>query len=151
MISTVLATALNRPWTRTGAVAVLVALISLAGVRHGASPPLVRTVLLAQPPSAVAVDPRTGHAFVATVGALEPGHVSMVDTATGALLRTVPVGLDPSALAVDERAGRVVVVNHDSGSVSVLDARSGGIVNTVTVGPLPHAVAVDESSVFNVN
>ena len=60
MIPTSWTAALNSLWTRAVAVAVLVALIGLAGgqVHHEDTNPLVRTVLLAQPPSAVAVDPR---------------------------------------------------------------------------------------------
>src|SRR5438132_12140542 len=91
---------------------VLAILVGLAAMHRPDADPVVRTVVLDESPRAVVVDPRTSRAFVATGGAGEPGHVSMVDTATGALLRTVPVGLDPCALAVDERAGRGVVVNH---------------------------------------
>ena len=133
-------------WTRAVTGAALLGLSGLAALRHGVPSLPVQTVILTQRPSAVAVDTRTGQAFVATVGAGagEPGQVSVLATATGVLLRTVSVGLDPCALAVDERAGRVLVVNHLSGSVSVLDARSGRRLATVPVGPLPRAVAVDE-------
>lgn len=133
-------------WTRAVAVVVLLGLSGLTALRHGATTPPVRTVILSQRPRAVALDTQTGLTFVATAGAgaREPGQVSLLATATGVLLRTVSVGLDPTALAVDERAGRVLVVNHQSGSVSVLDARSGRRIATVPVGLLPRAVAVDE-------
>src|SRR5919199_5403671 len=85
---------------------VLAILVGLAARHRPDADPVVRTVVLDENPSAVAVDTRTGHAFVATGSAGEPGHVSMVDMATGGLLRTVPVGLDPTAVAVDERGGR---------------------------------------------
>ncbi len=131
-------------WRQAGSLAFLVALIGLLGIHRAETTPVVGSSILEQRPGAVAVDARSGRAFVMIVGAGVPGHVSMVDTRTGVLLRTVPVGLDPCALAVDQRAERVVVVNHDSGSVTVLDARDGRVIDTVPVGLLPHAVAVDE-------
>jgi YVTN family beta-propeller protein len=122
----------------------LVGLLALLASHHVVNSPMVGGSTLEQRPGAVAVDTRSGHAFVVTVGAGVPGHVSTVDIRTGAILRTAQVGLEPRALAVDQRAGRVVVVNHGSGSVSVLDSHTGSVVDTVPVGLFPHAVAVDE-------
>ncbi len=95
-------------------------------------------------PSALAVDPRTGHTFVALLSpGPGPGAVAMLDTRSGTLLRTVPVGYNPSALAVATRAGRVFVLNSDP-TVSVLDAVSGAPVRTLALRALPYALAVDE-------
>jgi len=110
--------------------------------------------------SALAIDARRDHAFVATVAASPkacatpggvchmPGTVLMLDTHDGRALRATPVGDNPSTIVVDERAGRVFVVNsgtngEDIGTVSVLDAATGRLVRSTTVGFLPEGVAVD--------
>ena len=56
---------------------------------------------------AVAVDARTGRAFVATA---ETGTVGVLDVRTGSVLRTIAVGVHPLAIAVAERTDRAFVV-----------------------------------------
>jgi serine/threonine-protein kinase len=90
---------------------------------------------------AVAVDPRTWHAFSANWG---DDTVSMVDTRSGQILRTVHVGHLPVAVAVDGATGKVFIANNGAGAVSVLDAQSGALLRTVPVGPHPAKVVVDE-------
>lgn len=134
---------------RLGAVAVAAGLTLLAGVvaqRGAAANPVLRTIAVGQSPAALAVDERTGRAFVVNSG---DNTVSVLDTRTATLLRTVGVGWAPLAIAVDERAGRVFVVNASArylatGSVSVLDAASGRLVNTTAVGVTPYAAAIDQ-------
>src|SRR5919204_6664871 len=109
-------------------------------------PPAVRTSAVGRVPTAVVVDARTRHVFVANLGSKT---VSMLDAASGAVLATVAVAHHPSALAVATTAGRVFVVSDDvtldgAGRVSVLDARSGRLLRTVVVGQGEHALAVDE-------
>jgi YVTN family beta-propeller protein len=111
----------------------------------------VQTVYVGKNPVAVAVDGRTGRAFVVVQGdyALHGnptgnGSVRVVDTRHGRVLRTVGVGLSPSAVAVDERTGRVFVANDGERSVSVLDAYSGTVLRTVRVGFGPIAIATDD-------
>ncbi len=134
--------------------------VSVLDGRTGA---LVRTVLFpgATSATAMAVDPRNGHVFVATGSRdnhgnnVAPGGIVMLDGYGGRVLRAVSLGANPSALAVDERRGRVfVAVIGDSdfgrpyyppkgpGSVTVLDAHSGNALRTVTVGVNPFELVV---------
>src|SRR5947209_14349731 len=93
------------------AVVAVVLLALVAGgmvIRPGSAGPVVRTEVLDQSPMGVAVDPRTGRAFITTSDANDNGSVSVLDATTGALITTVPVGpgLLPLSVSVDERAGR---------------------------------------------
>ncbi len=98
---------------------------------------------------AVAVDPRTGCAFVTGSG----NTVSILDGRGAALVRTVTVGQNPGPVVVDASSGRVFVVNSGADSVSMLDARTGTVLRTVPVGAFPVALAVDGRTgrVFVVN
>lgn len=115
---------------------------------------LLHSVALGPDPGAIAIDARTGHAFV--TDAIE-GTVRVFDVATGALSRTVSLGR-VGPLVVDERAGRVFVagawngpdrygVYTDHATVSVLDARSGAVVRTMALNVADDvaALAVDPS------
>jgi len=106
------------------------------------------TVAVGSNPSAIAVDPESGHVFVAGADA---GTVRMLDGGAGTMLRAVAVGQDPSALAVDPATRRVFVCNIDM--VSVLDARSGALAATIPVGANPFGIVVDvpDGRVFTVN
>lgn len=95
---------------------------------------------------ALAVDTRTGRAFVASMSRT-CNCVHVLDARTGAVLRTVSVGSpgrNPVAAAVDVRADRAFVVNDVDNRVITLDARTGSVVHTTTVRTLPTAVAVDQ-------
>jgi len=91
----------------------------------------------------MAIDERTGHAFIAIPDA---NAVAVLNTHSGALLRTSGVGIAPSDLAVDARSGRVVVANSGDTTVSVLDAASGRVLRTIVVSGVPTALAVDEQT-----
>ncbi len=128
----------------TGATALIVA-------RPGQAMSGQRTVPLDGSPSALALDPQTGHAFVAIAGLNgSNGRVTTLDIATGAILRSVAVGsglqiIDPRTMVVDSHTGRVLEANEDT-TVSVLDARDGRLLRTLTVGDglaLPVDMAVD--------
>jgi hypothetical protein len=98
---------------------------------------------------AVALDPRTRRAFLASMGPASPARqassVSVLDSASGRVLRTVAVGAYPTLVAVDAAAGRVLVVHGWGGmgaagessqgigdaGTDVLDARSGRLVDMV--------------------
>jgi len=120
--------------------------------------PLVRTVFVGQTVGTLAVDGRTGRAFVVARsepirGSVPQMVVRMLDTTTGALLRTVVLGtaggIGTSVMAVDQRTGRVFVAHEErmggesSAVVSVLDARSGAVLrqthlsSRMTVGMPP--------------
>jgi YVTN family beta-propeller protein len=127
----------------------------LAGVvmaaHDGDAPALVSTTPVRTLPVAMAVDPRSGHAFVANSG---DDSVSVLDAHSGRLLRTVAVVAAPTTVLVDGRIGRAFVAG--STGLSVLDTVSGarvrprvslpdtgaptGYAHDVTV----RAVAVDE-------
>ena len=78
---------------------------------------VVRTVAVGAGASTMAVDERTGRAFV--VNTMD-NSVSVLDARSGAVVRTVAVGALPVDVALDEAGGRVWVVNQDSSTVSVL-------------------------------
>lgn len=134
---------------RLGGVVTVAGLTLLAGVvaqRGAAANPVLRTIAVGQSPAALAIDERTGRAFVVNSG---DNTVSVLDTRTATLLRTVGVGWAPLTIAVDEQAGRVFVVNASArylatGSVSVLDATSGRLIETTAVGLTPYAIAIDQ-------
>lgn len=127
---------------------VIVAVVTAADERvvvldeRGARPP--HTTIIGRTPGkaggAVAVDERSGHAFVTQPNS---GRVSIVDTGRGTLLRTSSVASGPYAIAAVARTGRIFVVGANGASVSVLDAGTGRLLRTVGVGPLPVGVGVD--------
>lgn len=140
----------KRGWI-TGGLAALAALTGLGMARPVVADPVVSTVTLAQNPTAIAIDARTGRAFVATADPIaNASAVAVFDTASGRLLTTTHIGLNagqnPGPLAVDERAGRVLVVNGDGNNVSVLDARNGRLIHTTRVAGTPQLLAIDQRS-----
>jgi outer membrane protein assembly factor BamB len=131
---------------------VLLAVLAAVALRYPQpGPPAVRTVALEGWPTAVAVDTRTAHAFIASSDVVhQGGRVSVLDTATGTIVRTVPVPVFPAAVAVGaapRRAAtgaRVFVAGSSTngrGYVYMLDARSGRILRTVVVYHDPSGAA----------
>ena len=128
-------------------------LVGARALRRPANGPVVSTVFLDQTMGPVAIDPRTGHAFVLTWGA-GPAHLTILDTHTGALVRTLAVGSTPAggvgALGVDSSAGHVLAaVAGDAAagtvaSVTTLDARGGTVLDRVAIPSSPLALMVDE-------
>jgi YVTN family beta-propeller protein len=112
--------------------------VALLDTRSGA---VLRTVPVGIGASALAVDARSGHAFVANSG---EATVSMLDARTGTVVHTIAVGLHPGAIAVDARSGHVFVANAYDGSVSMLEARSGRVLRTLAVALSPWGIAVDQ-------
>jgi len=131
-------------------------------MRHGtpaATSTQARVIPFRSAALALAVDPRTGRAFVA----LEPvsaravaAEVALVDVRRG-VLRIVPVGLNPVAIAIDAHTRRVFVscsgpLRPDGyeprgrGSITVLDADTGRLVRTERGVQYPDQLAVDEAS-----
>ncbi len=106
---------------------------------------LVRTIELeawpkAAYPGAVAVDERTGMAFVLT-GGTSPARVYMVDARSGSVLRALPAAGAPYAVVVDEQTARVFVADAVAGAVTMLDARTGAVLRTIPLASTPYAVA----------
>jgi len=81
---------------------------------------LVGAVQVGKGPDALALDGRTGKAFVVNDA---DNTVSAVDVTRTAVDRTVPVGTTPVTVAVDQRDGRVLVTALRQSTVSVLDER----------------------------
>src|SRR5919202_4809499 len=124
----------------------LVALASVLVAGRLQVPPAVRTTAVGRIPTAVGVDARTRHVFVANMGS---STVSMLDANSGTVLAAITVSPHPSALAVATTVGRVFAVSDHvtpdgTGRVSVLDAASGHLLRTVAVGQGPHTLAVHE-------
>jgi YVTN family beta-propeller protein len=99
-----------------------------------ASSPVIAISAVGRTPSAIVVDPRSGHVFVANSA---DNTVTMLDAHTGRVLRTISVGGDPDQLRVNPRTERVFVMNEDKSSVSVVDAVTGAVLHTLTPDPGP--------------
>ncbi len=98
---------------------------------------------------AVALDTRTGHAFVVSSGnSGEPpytnGVVTTMNMNTGKVLRTVQVGVEASHLAVDPSSNHLFVlslppvthqdaINFWSARVSMIDTRTGTLLRATTI------------------
>jgi DNA-binding beta-propeller fold protein YncE len=120
--------------------------VTLLDARTGA---LVRTLTLGPDPAdlatAVAVDARSGHAFVTTLSG-----VTMLDARRGTILRRIPVGgRGPADIAVDERRGRAFLAVERGGwprtipgAVRILDTRTGATLRAIPV-PDPMEIALD--------
>jgi YVTN family beta-propeller protein len=107
-----------------------------------AGSPLLAVSAVGRTPSALAVDPRSGHLFVANSF---DDTVTMLDARTGRVLHTTSVGGYPDQLQINPRTERVFVLNQIDGSVSVLDARTGALQRTLTLSVGP-AQAVDHQT-----
>ena len=106
---------------------------------------VVKTIAVGSQPSAVAINPATGLAYVTNRGS---GTVSVIDTATNAVVGSaIRVGSSPQDAAVAQSATitRIYVVNNASNNVSAIDARNGNRVSTISLGlgnSAPTSVAV---------
>jgi DNA-binding beta-propeller fold protein YncE len=80
---------------------------------------VLRRIKVADNPTVVAVNSRTGHILVASVGAVNSssqptgfGVLSVLNGASGALLRRVSIGIFPADMAIDPVARRLLVDNE---------------------------------------
>lgn len=93
-------------------------------------------------PAGVAVDARSGHAFVADPGS---DTVLMLDTRTGAILRSVPMLMTPLSVTADPRSDQIFVAS-ESPFTAVLDARSGTTLRTLVARtPVDGIMAVGDA------
>jgi YVTN family beta-propeller protein len=113
---------------------------SVVLLRRPSSDPLLRTIDLAGTAVAAAVDPRSGHLFVADATS---DAVVMIDARTGAVLRTLAVGSLPLAVRVDARTSRAFVLDAGDRSLSVLDTQTGRLLRTIRLNR-PVGLVVDE-------
>ncbi len=114
-----------------GGHAVVLAGNNRAYVVNARSGQVTATTQVGQGAAAVAIDTKSGRAFVANQ---LDNTVSIVSLATGAVLRTVAVGVAPSLVTVDGPDGLVLVVNEGDDTLSVLNAVSGDLLHTVSPG-----------------
>lgn len=137
----------RRAVRRAAALALLVPLVlGMRSVVASPAAPAVRSVALTGTPQDVALDSRTGYAFVLN----DDATVGVVDLARARLVRTLGrtgVGMFPS-MALDARTGRLVVVDPGNGLapslVRLWDSRSGALLASVRVGRGAIAMAVEE-------
>lgn len=101
---------------------------------------VVRLVTAGQSPDAIAVDPRTGRAFVSDSGA---HAIQVLATRRGGYVHTVAVGAAP-LVAIDTQRQRVFVAS--ASGLSVLDGRSGALLRTHPLALDATALVVDERS-----
>jgi DNA-binding beta-propeller fold protein YncE len=93
---------------------------------------LLYTIAAGRTPAWMAMDARTGHAFVSDGTGT---GLRVLDARNGHLLRTVLTSLHPYVLVVDEQTGRAFVLTvRRRHYISVLDTRSGGVLRTVALG-----------------
>jgi YVTN family beta-propeller protein len=117
-----------------GVAAALLACAVACAWRAHASSPFIAISAVGRAPSAVVVDPRSDHVFVANSA---DNTVTMLDARTGRVLQLIGVGGDPDQLQVNPRTERAFVLNEGDGSVSVLDTRSGALLRTLQLGLVP--------------
>lgn len=126
----------------------VVALALVAIVARHADPDLVvRTIPLGPHLTGIAVDERTGRAFVGASDASGmTGRVDMFDTVTGAAVHAVALIAGPAGMVVDERRDHIFVAGSTNGAegITMLDARDGRAVRTIVVSSYPTGLAVDE-------
>lgn len=108
---------------------------------HTGRPLRTRILAVGDRPGQLAVDTRSGHAFVAGYG----GQVVTLSARTGTPLRSVA----PDhfhlimGLAVNGPAGRVLGLVEAQPVIVLLNAGTGALVRAVTLGQNPDAIAVD--------
>src|SRR5438445_1948592 len=131
-------------WLQVGLVLIMLAVVpaGVVAVRDMGTGAGAEIVPVGLSPGHVAVDARTGRAFVTNNSG---NSLSVLDAHSGDVLRTVSVGSSPTSVVVNGRTGRAFVLNDNDGSVSVLDAATGSVLRTVQL-PMVGAVAVDEGT-----
>lgn len=98
-------------------------------------------------PFALAVDPGTGHVFVANVTG---STVTTLDPATGSALATLTLRFNtqPDGLAFDAAANRLYVSENTYGDVAVVDPVTDSISATISTGANPAALALGGGQLF---
>jgi len=86
---------------------------------------LVHTITTGPGTTAMAVDTRRGHVFVASTGAITPagayagpGTLTVVDERRGTIVRRIPVNVNPTALTFDEQTQHLFIAYQGSPLIS---------------------------------
>jgi len=85
----------------------------------------MRRVSVEAAPVSVAVNAKTGRAYVANAG---DGTVTILDGSTDTVLATIPIGSHPYSIAVDSATNKIYVTHTFGDQLSMID----GATNTVT-------------------
>jgi len=91
---------------------------------------LVRCIPVSNDTNGFAIDPRTGHVFVADP---DGDRVLMLNGLSGRIEQTETFGFPPQSPVIDEQSGHVFVSSMIDGTVGMLDARTGRIIRTIAV------------------
>ncbi len=114
------------------------------------------TKLCGLQPSAIALNPATGQAFVAETNA---DKVSVWDIKTQKLVRSLeikpdaklPFGSMPTALALDAAASRLYVANAGNNAAAVVDLKSNKVAGFIPADWYPSGVVATKSDVWILN
>jgi YVTN family beta-propeller protein len=94
-------------------------------------------------PSAVAIDPIDGDAYVVNYAT---NNVAVIDLANDKAVAWITVGSDPDGIAFDASNGDLYVTNYDSGNVSIIDGSTNTIAGSFSSGTAPLAVVYDSTN-----
>jgi DNA-binding beta-propeller fold protein YncE len=86
---------------------------------------------------AVAVDPKTGHAFSSS------NPVVMFDSKTLAVIKTIPVQGNPDGIFFEPSTERIYVLSHRAPHVTAINGTDGTIAGTIDLGGAPEEGAAD--------
>jgi YVTN family beta-propeller protein len=99
---------------------------------------LISSIVVGAGPWNVAVDTKTGAAFVGVTSTNE-----VVEVKGDQVVARVKVGDNPHSVIIDPATNRLYVNNAKSNSVSVVDTDSLKVVASVAVGQQPQGIALD--------
>jgi YVTN family beta-propeller protein len=121
--------------------------MSVVDARSGRS---VRNVRLGPYPRGIAVDPRTGTAYVAVMGARDVAAVDLSDFSVSWIR---DVGAGPRHLVIGSRGRYLYATLNEAGRVAKIDVRRRRVVAAARTGSAPRsaAIAPDGRSVYVVN
>jgi YVTN family beta-propeller protein len=117
-------------------------------VINGRNGRIVRSVPTGPGPKAIAVNPRTGTAYVTAATSVD-GSTAVMAIERGRVVATIPIGPferyydNPFGLAVNPVTNTVYASNPLDGFVYVIDGASNAVVRSVGVGGEPTALAVN--------
>jgi DNA-binding beta-propeller fold protein YncE len=86
---------------------------------------------------AVAVDPKTGHAFSSS------NPVVMFDSKTLAVIKRIPVQGRPDGIFFEPSTERIYVLSHSAPNVTAINGTDGSIAGTIDIGGAPEEGAAD--------
>lgn len=125
---------------RIAALLGVVGIAALGGVAlrvRAGSGPVLNSLTVPGQTAAMAIDARTGRAFVAVshyAGGGNQNRLYVLDTRTGNFIRSVALGSSPGTPVLDEGDNRVFVTDAQDETLRVIDARTGALVRLERAG-----------------